>query len=253
MSSSDKHIIKLRRPISEVVVVPSDVTGQRVVVEEIKIANNQQDPHLVKKTASPREDEIKLTKTALQQERDAAYESGLREGESRGYQNAVAQLQQVFETLTSLIESVNENQTQIIKDSEAFCLSLIFAMVEKIVSTISEQQKELVQVVLKRVINEAEVAGKVKIRVNSLDLVKIQEMENELRQNLPDLKELGVVADDAVAAGGCIIETDLGKLDASINTQLKEMEDKLRKLYQELDVETEFTAPQHQTEETLQA
>ena len=250
MSSSPKRVIKLKRPISEVVVVPAGRNGRKVNVGQIKILNAQQSR--AEKAGRPGDDEIKLTKTALQQERDAAYESGLSEGEARGFENATTQFQQASQTLTNLIESVNENQQQIIKQSETFCLSLIFSMVEKIVSTMSEQQKELVQVVLKRVLKEAEVAGRVKILVNPRDLAGIQEMESELRQHIPDLKELGVSADESVAAGGCIIETDLGKLDASINTQLKEMTDKLHKLYQELEVETEFTAPPRQTAETPQ-
>lgn len=251
MSSSPKRVIKLKRPISEVVVVPAGRTGQKASVGQIRILNAQQQSDMGKET-TPGDDEIKLTKTAMQQERDAAYENGLREGEARGFENATAQLQHASQTLTNLIASINENQQQTIKQSETFCLSLIFSMVEKIVSTMSEQQKELVQVVLMRVLKEAEVAGRVKILVNPRDLASIQEMEGELRHHIPDLKELGVSADESVAAGGCIIDTDMGKLDASINTQLKEMTDKLHKLYQELEVETEFSAPPQQTAETPQ-
>ncbi len=248
MSSSPKRVIKLKRPISEVVVVPAGRNGQKMSVAQIKIHNAQQSG--AEKAGRPGDEEIKLSKAALQQARDAAYESGLREGEKRGFQNAAAQLQQASQTLANLVETLNENQQQLIKQSETFCLSLIFAMVEKIVSTMSEQQKELVQVVLMRVLKEAEVAGRVKILVNPRDLASIQEVEGELRQHIPDLKELGVTADESVAAGGCVIETDLGKLDASIDTQLREMTDKLHKLYQELEVETEFSAPPPQTAET---
>lgn len=240
MSSLPKRVIKLKRPISQVVVVPANhVTTTEVMPPETAPQTAFEEPSPPPPVP---ENVITLTEDELQQERDAAYQQGLRDGEAFGFQNATDQLRQSFDMLSNLVDNITQHQAHIFTHSESYCLELIFAMTEKIVGVLSDQQKNLVQEVLRRVLKEAEISGKVKILVNPQNLADIRSIEGELRQMLPDLKELGLVADQSIAPGGCVIETGLGKVDARINTQLNEMVDKLRKLFHELEAD-EGAAP----------
>ncbi len=232
-----KRVIKLKRPISQVVVVPANHVNpdQAMPPETIPQTVIEEPPA----PPSLPENAVILTEDELQQERDAAYQQGLRDGEAFGFQNATEQLRQSLDMLSGLVEHITQHQAHIFTHSESYCLELIFAMTEKIVGVLSDQQKNLVQEVLRRVLKEAEISGKVKILVHPQNLADIRSIEGELRQTLPDLKELGLVADESIAPGGCVIETGLGKVDARINTQLNEMVDKLRKLFHELEADDE--------------
>nr|NIS39005.1 hypothetical protein [Candidatus Saccharibacteria bacterium]NIV73019.1 hypothetical protein [Calditrichia bacterium]NIW80651.1 hypothetical protein [Calditrichia bacterium] len=100
--------------------------------------------------------------------------------------------------------------------------------------TLADQQKELIKETLSKVLRESESAAKIKIIINPQDLQAVQELEPQLRQHLPDLQELGIVSDESVTCGGCIVETNLGKLDGRIEPQLNELTRQLKKIYQDL-------------------
>ena len=65
------------------------------------------------------------------------------------------------------------------------------------------------------------------VKLNPLDLDAVKAIRNELLMTDDFGSELHLESDDAVKRGGCIIETQLGDVDARIDQQIKIVEELL--------------------------
>ncbi len=66
---------------------------------------------------------------------------------------------------------------------------------------------------------------RIKIHVNPADEEYIREHRNELSNYADSVKEISVEADNKVERGGCVIESELGNIDARISTQFELIEE----------------------------
>jgi flagellar assembly protein FliH len=237
-SSANRRIIKLSRPISRVVLVPADD-------EPVPIYENDA---LAEETPPPPQEapepEVRLTEAALEEIRQEAFQQGVQQGMQQAAEAIQQEFQNAYDFLQNTINALQQGQQAIFQQSEATVLELVIAMTEKIVGALNEPQAKVIEHTLHKVLKTADIAGRVKVLVNPTEIEYLKNVENELRMQFPDLKELGIIPDESIAIGGCVIETDLGKIDARVNTQLTEMADKLRKLFSELNHdEVHFQSP----------
>lgn len=65
------------------------------------------------------------------------------------------------------------------------------------------------------------------IQVSPDDELRVREKAGAFRALLGDAAEISVIADPTVAPGGCIVESDIGVIDAQLETQLKSLEQAL--------------------------
>ena len=70
-------------------------------------------------------------------------------------------------------------------------------------------------------------ARSVVIQVSPDDELCVREKADMFRGLLGDAAEIFVLADPAVTAGGCIVESDIGVIDAQLQTQLNSLEQAL--------------------------
>lgn len=83
--------------------------------------------------------------------------------------------------------------------------------------------KEIVTSTLKSIEGEREV----KIRLNPEDLELLENQKQELLSTNGGIREIDFVPDRSIELGGCIVETDFGGIDATVTSQLEEIETKL--------------------------
>jgi flagellar assembly protein FliH len=67
--------------------------------------------------------------------------------------------------------------------------------------------------------------GKIKVKLNPADLQFIQDTKSQLSHFLDDVDSIRFEAEDSIQSGGCLIETDMGDIDARIETQLQAIEE----------------------------
>jgi flagellar assembly protein FliH len=154
-----------------------------------------------------------------------AYERGY----SEGYKKAVNELEKKFDDglktkydeLNNLMMSVEEKLIAYDDSFDKVVCELAFVVAEKIVRDSVERHSainELLSESMKKVLG----ANNVIIKLNSSDL---NNLNNESKSLLNDVSysKIKFEADDTIEAGGCLIETDIGNVDARISTQIKEL------------------------------
>jgi flagellar biosynthesis/type III secretory pathway protein FliH len=77
-------------------------------------------------------------------------------------------------------------------------------------------------------LSQVEIPGKIKIRLNPADLKFITETQDQISKSMHQMDNVTFEAEEGIAAGGCVIETGLGEIDARIEKQFQVVEDKFR-------------------------
>ena len=92
-------------------------------------------------------------------------------------------------------------------------------MLKDEVSTRRDVVVNIVKDTLKRVVDK----DLVRIRVNVADTPAIKSRRDEIASLVDGIRNLEIVEDRRIGLGGTVIETNAGRLDARIETQLDEI------------------------------
>jgi flagellar assembly protein FliH len=154
-----------------------------------------------------------------QQRVQTAHAAGMREGEAAGRQKASAELQPVLARLARSIEEMGGLRARFRREAEADLIALALAIARRVlrreVAVDPEALHGLVLGALEKL--QAQEIRRVKVHPSHAGMVAAC------------LREAGglaveVVADPAREPGGVVFETERGNLDASVESQLREIE-----------------------------
>ena len=149
-----------------------------------------------------------------------SYQAGLQHGEAAARAEADAHVRAVIERLAQTIAEIAEVRTKMFRQAEADVLKLSIEVARRVL------HREIT-------LDPAAVEGLVRVALDKLrdrDIYKVRvhpEQEALVRaalQNFANTSNIQVIADPAQSLGGAVFELDCGRLDASIEAQLKEIE-----------------------------
>lgn len=165
-------------------------------------------------------------KTIEKEARDSGYQNGHEEGFAAGKE----EVGRLVDRLNTILSTAINKRNQIIDESETQLINLVLLVARKVVKVISENQKNVVINNVVQALRKLKSRGDVAIRVNLADLELTTENTKEFMRMVENVNSITILEDSTVERGGCIIETDFGEIDARINSQLKEIEDKITEL-----------------------
>ncbi|MCF8240192.1 MAG: hypothetical protein K9J16_02320 [Melioribacteraceae bacterium] len=160
-------------------------------------------------------------------------ENSYSEGLENGYRKAKEELEQEYinkainrsEEFYNVLSSF---ENQINNYSEAFdqiVIALSVKIAEKIIRKKIENNgtiEEVLQESLKKIIG----ANKVIVKINEKDY-EFLENESKIDNYLKSFQKIVFEKDESIKQGGCFIDTEIGNVDARIETQLKELQKKI--------------------------
>jgi flagellar assembly protein FliH len=88
--------------------------------------------------------------------------------------------------------------------------------------------REIIVCVAREALAEVGDSGKIKIKMSTDDMQFINETRHQLSSLISNIDDVTLEAEESIQSGGCIIETDLGEIDARIEKQLQAVEETFR-------------------------
>jgi flagellar assembly protein FliH len=157
----------------------------------------------------------------------AAHKEGFDQGREEGFKEGRNEVERLVNRLHLILDRAMDKRAEILEQTEAQVIELVLLIVRKVVKTISENQKNVVLSNIGQALRKLKTRSDVIIRVNLADLQLTTEHSKDFIEMAENAKKLAIVEDSAVDRGGCIIETDFGEIDARIQSQLHELEEKI--------------------------
>ena len=185
----------------------------------------------ITREAEVRRDELlSEAEGAVEQIKKDAYAEGFEAGREAGYQEGRSEVERLVEHLHTIISSAIEKRNEIIDESETQVVNLVLLIARKVIKVISENQKNVVINNAIQALRKLKSRGDVVIRVNIDDVDLTTDHVKDFMRMVENVRSVTVMEDSRVDRGGCIIETDFGEIDARINSQFNEIEEKILEL-----------------------
>jgi flagellar assembly protein FliH len=164
------------------------------------------------------------------------HQKGLVEGEKRGYQSGEqAGFETACQRVEPLIQSLHESLSQLTRlrqelqqQIEHEVVELALAIVRKIICHEAAIGRETVLCVVQEALKDVVDDRRITVKMSPSDLQFMQDAERRLSGRLSSLQHVNFEADESISSGGCVIETESGKLDARLEHQLRAIEESLR-------------------------
>ncbi len=200
----------------------------KVLAERIIDEEPGSDPDTPKDIADE-EVEVEVESQAPSVDVEAIKKEAYTEGKTAGFLQAEKKLHSAVQAFGDGLEKIDRLRRSILEKSKEDMVRLVMAIAEKIVRTEIEEKKDIVVNTVKMAISAAIQADEYHIRVNPEDLGTVAENEPLFLASMKGLRHICFIADKTVSRGGCLAESNAGDVDATIETQLEEIYQQLRK------------------------
>jgi len=217
-----------------------------VVIEKIPVVTHKRpEPVVSAPQPSPlvriKTEDITKVKSEAQKIIEQAYaeaerirEEAREEGRQAGREEASAQIE---EALATLNEAIKERK-KIIKDAENEILRLALRVAEQIIRSEVSLHRDVCLNIVAEAISRVSDREQIIVKVNREDAEYLKRYKDRLAGMLDGVKSFSIIEDANVEPGGCLIETNLGFIDARISTKLKAIEEALKKVSAEETAES---------------
>lgn len=157
---------------------------------------------------------------------DEGFQAGVEEGRSSGFNE--------YEKLIEIAKQVTDDSkiafSEHIQSAEGTILEIAIAVAERILHTTLTEEKEKFVPLVKRAIKEARDFKDVQIHVHPIHYDLLINEKAELDAIFPNNITCFIYPDTDLEEHACFIESDNGRIDASISSQLAELKESLKDL-----------------------
>jgi flagellar biosynthesis/type III secretory pathway protein FliH len=161
----------------------------------------------------------------------AGYDAGHKQGEAAARTDMQAQFASVFASLQKATAACASLRQGVLQQAEDDIVTLVFHLARKVIQHEALCNREIVATSLRRALAYVMEREHVSVRVNPMDLERALELKEDFIHTVQGLRHLSIVGDETVGPGGCLVETTFGEIDARLEAQLEELEQRFREHY----------------------
>lgn len=160
-----------------------------------------------------------------------AYERGFAAGEKAGFELGRQKADVLFSGIAKVLDRLSTLKKSLCAPCEKEMVELTIAISKKVIQRELEIKKETVLECVKAALKSVVAGGEITIKANPKDLAVLLQYKGEIAKYGDGVKGVKLEADESVARGGCLIDTNFGEIDASMDSVMAEIEEKLKSGY----------------------
>jgi flagellar assembly protein FliH len=154
---------------------------------------------------------------SLPQQLEEAYARGRQEGLAMAEQR----LESTTQALTQALEDVSRVRDSLAQTGSQDMLRLVMAVAEQIIRRSVEVDPSVVLAIIENALQASVRADSYRVSINPEDLEAVTTQKPLFMASISGLKNLSFEADPSISQGGCRVDSELGDVDAAIETQLE--------------------------------
>jgi flagellar biosynthesis/type III secretory pathway protein FliH len=200
---------QLNAPPSAAFRAPTVPTGGVIDKEVLKAGDKAKAViQTAQQDAAKIREEAKALLSRVEQEMERSKQEGFNQGKQEGMENVL-----------EMLVRVKELRAKLFTDNEKEIVRLVFEIAKKIIGREFNQNDKAIMNVIRLALSDA-VGDKIVVRLNPKDYEIVRKNEKELVEAVETGTSLNFKEDLDVQPGGCVVDTDIGTIDAQLDTQL---------------------------------
>ncbi|QLI78343.1 flagellar assembly protein FliH [Bacillus pumilus] len=202
---------------SQLVLSDAEDQASRIVEQ----ANNELEKTMAEinqRRADFEEERMQLIEEAKQ----AGYQDGFQKGEA----DAMSQYRSILDQANDIVSLAKQDYEEKIESSAEKIVELAFELAKRVWYS-AEDTKDQFLALVKQVISEVKEYDDISIYVDPKHYDHVMEYKDELIRILQKDTHLAIYSDEKAPKGTCYVETSFGKVEASVDTQMNQLKEKL--------------------------
>ncbi len=156
----------------------------------------------------------------IEEAREDGYNQGYNEGVEAANKEAILIKQKANEEYDSAMNEISSEKEKMIVEVETSIVEIACGLIEKLTGIVVEDNKEVMLYIINNAVKNVENSRNFVIRVNDNDYIELSESKDKIYGALNPSVTIELFADSKLQEGQCIIETDNGLIDCSIDAQI---------------------------------
>ncbi len=210
--------------------------------EQVLVEQDHESQEIISKAQNEALQKVQEAEEKTNSILEEAKKKGYEQGKMEGFNEARKEVAHMVERLHSVIDASMDERERIFVHSERQIINLVMTMVEKVVKKLTQEDKDMVIHNVKEALSLVRGAMQVFIHVNPDDFNYTLENKKELIKMIEGNPQVKFLENPSVGRGGVYIETDLGEIDATIATQLDDIQEQI-KYYMPVKVSSNIKRP----------
>lgn len=166
---------------------------------------------------------LERLKSVQEQAYKEAYDLGMIEGRERAHAETMAEIAARLDRFDALGDAIARQQSALALANEARLVRLAFAIATKLAMQEVRERPELVAGILRAAIEEAQADERIVARVSAEDRREAEAAREALGRDADSGARVKIEEDPSIHPGGCVIETNFGSVDATVEQRVKRL------------------------------
>lgn len=176
----------------------------------------------------------------LQEQVQSAYERGFQDGQQTTQMTFAEEFSKFEEWIRNIDQVTEELTSEFRRNMKALgrvLVPLAIQVARHILNTEVQQNPEIVEQQVKKALDFIDNEQIFEIRLNPQDVEILNAVRSRLAGGEPKLEGVELVPDSSISRGGCIVESSVGRIDATFESQLRKIQENLENINLESDIE----------------
>jgi flagellar assembly protein FliH len=178
------------------------------------------------------------SKKAYEEARQQGYKKGYEEGEQKGLaegfekgrQQGLATAERMIEEAIDVKKRALETKERLVKEAEAEIIQIVLAIARKVLGEQIKTDREAVLGAVRKALEKCTFSGRVTMKVSPDDYDVIELSKKRLLAEIDGITQLDIEVEEGLSQGSCVLETESGFIDSSVEVQLSRIENTFREL-----------------------
>lgn len=151
-------------------------------------------------------------------------EKGIAQGEAEGLKEIEIDWKNLMQESEMIVNELQASRMGMLKASEEEMLRLVVSFAKSVIKMEPTINPEIVLLNIDQAINNIADVDKVVLKINLKDKAMCEAHKEKIMSRLGSISELRIIEDPSLSAGGVKIETGVGTIDATLETQARALE-----------------------------
>ncbi|MCX7879662.1 MAG: FliH/SctL family protein [Ignavibacteria bacterium] len=170
--------------------------------------------------------QINLTAEEIQNQVQSAYEEGFNDGKQTTQMSLteeINKLENYARRIDEIVEELSTEYSKALKELANLVVPVSIHIAKHILQVEVHLRPELVETQVRKALQILDNEKVLQIRLNSEDIEILKKIKSKLIDESRTLHGAEIVADPTIERGGCIVESSIGKIDATFQSQLEKI------------------------------
>ena len=152
-----------------------------------------------------------------------AYELGREEGHNDAFTKVSAEIKERMDTLDQLLSSVTQLKKELEHHNESHLVKLAFQMAARLARHEVKVDNDIVVQVLKEAVALSQDEENITVRVSPDQFDFLENLKKQTGREFDFMKKIRFEPSPDITAGGCVVETNYGEVDARLEQRIEQL------------------------------